>query len=167
MHNHQAQQAQERSFNPQLREGAQDTNAPPKDCHPPSHPRGGIRISKGHEARLTRGDAATSKGKGKVMASSRTTLSIEKPTSPLSLKVLMSDLSLFEQPLLKDPNEEVFTSLCEVCGKEAIKGVQELLKDATPFKMTASLSTFPIRCLLSIYVYTFYLLPVILCNSPR
>ena len=101
------------------------------------------------------------------MASSGNTLSGEKPTSPPSLEALMSNLSLFEEPLLKDSNKEVLISLAEVYGKEAIKGVQELLKDATPFKMAASISTFPIRCLLSIYVYTIYLLHIILCDSRK
>ena len=80
----------------------------------------------------------------------------------------MFDLSLLEEPLLKDSDEEVLTLLGEVYDKEvAIKRVQELLKDATPFKMAASVSTFPIRCLLSIYAYTFYFLYVILCDSHR
>ena len=77
----------------------------------------------------------------------------------------MFDLLLFEGLLLKALDEEVLTSLGEMYGKEAIKGVQELMKDATPFKMAVSVSTFPIRCLLSIYVYIFYLLHVILCDS--
>ena len=79
----------------------------------------------------------------------------------------MLDLSLFEEQLLKDSNEEVLTSLGEVYNKEALKGVQELMKDTTTFKMAASVSTFPIRCLLNIYVYTFYFLLVILCDSCR
>ena len=92
----------------------------------------------------------------------------EKPTSPPSLEALMFDLSLLEEPLLKDSDKEVLTSLGEVYDKEvAIKRVPELLNDATPFKMVASVSTFPIRCLLSIYAYTFYFLYVILCDSRR
>ena len=82
--------------------------------------------------------------------------------SPFSLEALMFDFSLFEESLLKDPDEKVLTFLSEVYGKKAIKGVQELLKDATPLKMAASVSTFPISCLLSIYVYTFYFLPIII-----
>ena len=172
MHNQRAQQVGERSFNPWPRDEARDTNALPKDRHPHSRPRAGIRISEGCETRLGRGDAAASKGKIKDVVSSNVvssgnTLSGEKPTSPPSLEALMSNLSLFDEPLLKDPDEEVLTLLGEVYSKEAIKGVQELLKDATPFKMAASLSTFPICCLLSIYVYTFYLLPVILHDSCR
>ena len=42
---------------------------------------------------------------------------------PPSLENLMFDLSLFEEPLLKGLDEEELTSLGEVYGKEAIKGV--------------------------------------------
>ena len=52
VHNQRAQQAREKSFNPQLREVTRDPNAPPEDRHPPSRPRGGIRISEGRETRL-------------------------------------------------------------------------------------------------------------------
>ena len=48
-----------------------------------------------------------------------------------------------------------------MCGvsREAIKWVQDLLKDATPSKMAASISTFLILYLFSIYVsFIFYLL---------
>ena len=82
VHNQRAQQVEERSSNPRLREGAQDANAPPKDRRPPSCPQGGIRILEGHETRLARGNATTSKGKGNVVASLENTLSGEKPLSP-------------------------------------------------------------------------------------
>ena len=68
----------------------------------------------GHEIRPTRGDAVASKGKGKVVVSLGNTLSKEKPMSPPSLEVLMSDFLLFEESLLKDPDKEVLTSLCNV-----------------------------------------------------
>ena len=60
----------------------------------------------------------------------------------------MSDYSLFEEPPLKDPNEEVISALGVVYKQEALKGVQELLKDATPFKMETSISIFFYLCLL-------------------
>ena len=101
------------------------------------------------------------------MVSSGNTSFREKPTSPFSLEVLMSDVSLFEEPLFKDPDEVVLPSLGAMFGREAIKGVQDLLKDATPFKMAAFVNTFLILCLLSIYVCIFYFLPVILCDSCR
>ena len=44
-------------------------------------------------------------------------------TPSSSVEALMFDLSMFEEPLLKEPDEEVLTSLGEVYGKEAIKGV--------------------------------------------
>ena len=121
----------------------------------------------GRETRSTLGDVAASKGKGKVMASSGNTSSREKPTFPPSLEVLMFDLSLFEEPLLKDSGEEVFSLLGAVYAREAIKGVQDLLKDATSFKMAAFVSTFLILCLLSVYVRIFYFLFVILFDSCR
>ena len=102
-----------------------------------------------------------------VVASSGNTSFREKPTFPLSLEVLMFDVFLFEEPLLKDPDEEVLSSLGAMFGREAIKGVQDLLKDATPFKMAASVNTFLILCLLSIYVCIFYFLLVMLCDSCR
>ena len=43
---------------------------------------------------------------------------------------------------MEDPEEELVSSLGVVYGAEAIKGVQELLKDVTPFKMTPSVSAF-------------------------
>ena len=54
----------------------------------------------------------------------------------------MSDLSLFEELLLEDSNEEVIFTLGAVYGHEAFKRVQELLKDAIPFKIATSVSIF-------------------------
>ena len=54
----------------------------------------------------------------------------------------MSNSSLFEEPLLKDPDEEVISSLGFVYGKEVTKKVQYLLRDSTPFQMAASVSIF-------------------------
>ena len=72
--------------------------------------------------------------------------------SPPSLEALMSDLSLFEEPLLKDLEKEVFTSLGEVYTKKAITRVQELLKDVFPFKMAASVNTF-LFVVYSVFMY--------------
>ena len=52
----------------------------------------------------------------------------------------MSDPSLFEELPLEGLNEEAISSFGAVYGEEALKGVQELLKDATPFKMSATVS---------------------------
>ena len=57
----------------------------------------------------------------------------------------MSDLSLFEELLLKDPNEDVITSLGSVYEKEVTK-VQDFLRDSTPFQMAASVSILLYRC---------------------
>ena len=52
----------------------------------------------------------------------------------------MLDLSLFEALPLEGPKEEVVSSLGDVYHVKAIKGVQDLLKNATPFKMTTFVS---------------------------
>ena len=54
----------------------------------------------------------------------------------------MSDLSLFKKLLLKDLDEKVIAALGAIYGQDAFKGVQELLNDATPFKIAASVSVF-------------------------
>ena len=64
----------------------------------------------------------------------------------------MSDLSMFEKPLLKEVDEEVVSSSSVMYGGEAIKGVQEILKDTTPFKMAASVRTFLLLYLHGIYI---------------
>ena len=61
---------------------------------------------------------------------------------PPPLEALMSNSLLLKESLLKDPNEEVIFALGAMYEKEASKGVQEFLKDATPFKMTTSVSIF-------------------------
>ena len=105
---------------------------------PPLRPRGGIKITEGCERWLPQDDAVGSQGKGKAVASSVTSLSREEPRSPPSLEALMSDLSLFEELLLKGSDEEVLSSLGALYVREAIKRVHALLKDATPFKMATS-----------------------------
>ena len=53
----------------------------------------------------------------------------------------MSDSSMFEGLPLEGPDEEVFSSLRAVYGKEAMKGVQDLHKNSTPFKMAVIVSS--------------------------
>ena len=48
----------------------------------------------------------------------------QHPFLPSPPGALMSDLSLFEEPPLEDPNKEVVSSLGAMYGLEAIKGVQ-------------------------------------------
>ena len=71
---------------------------------------------------------STSKGKGKAVASFELLLTVEIVVSPPSLEALMMDSSLFEEPLLKDPDEEVIFSLSSIYSKEVTKKV-----DSTPF----------------------------------
>ena len=52
----------------------------------------------------------------------------------------MMDSSLFKEPLIKDPDEEVISLLGSIYGKEVTKKVQDLLRDSTPFQMAASVS---------------------------
>ena len=49
----------------------------------------------------------------------------------------MFDLSLFEDLPLERLDEEVVFSLDAMYGAQVIKGVHDLLKDASPFKMVA------------------------------
>ena len=46
-----------------------------------------------------------------MVASSGVPQLVERPTSPPSMEALMSDLSLFEDSLLKEPDEEVISEL--------------------------------------------------------
>ena len=71
---------------------------------------------------------STSKGKGKAVASFELLSIMEIFMPPHSLEALMTDSSLFEEPLLKDPNEEVISSLSSIYSKEVTKKV-----DSTPF----------------------------------
>ena len=80
----------------------------------------------------------------------------ENLTFPPSIEALMSDLSMFEEPPLENPDEEMVSSLGVVYEVEAIKGVLELLKDATPFKMVASISVFLIFYFLVTFLYLLY-----------
>ena len=65
---------------------------------------------------------------------------MEKPTSSPSLKALMSDLSLFEESLLKNSDKDVISSLGSVYRNEVMKKVKDILKDSTPFQMTVEVS---------------------------
>ena len=55
----------------------------------------------------------------------------------------MTDLNLFEEPLLKDPDEEVVSALVSEYGEAVVKKVLNLLMDSTPFQMAASVMPFP------------------------
>ena len=56
-----------------------------------------------------------------------------KTPAPPSLKALLADLTLFEEPLLKDTKEEVMAEMAVVYRMVAMKKVQDFLRDYTPF----------------------------------
>ena len=72
--------------------------------------------------------------------------SVEKSASPPPIEALMSDLSLFEEPLLKDLDKKVISSLGSVYGKEVMKKEYDLPRDSTPFQMAASISILLYLC---------------------
>ena len=55
-----------------------------------------------------------SKGKGKATTSPELPPPVEEAVSPPSLEALMADLTMFEEPLLKDPEEEVISGVVSV-----------------------------------------------------
>ena len=77
------------------------------------------------------------KGKGKVTTPFELPPLVEEAVSPPSLEALIADLTLFEEPLLKDPEEEVISGLVSVYGKVVTQKVLDLLRDSTPFQMAA------------------------------
>ena len=100
----------------------------------------------GHELRPPRVVLTGAKGKGKAATSSELPSTVEKSTSLPSLKALMTDPSLFEESLLKDPDEEVISFLGFMYGKEVTKNVQDPLRDFAPFQMAASVSIYIYFC---------------------
>ena len=50
----------------------------------------------------------------------------------------MADLTLFEEPLPKDPKEEVIVKLVFVYEEAVTKKVHDLLRDSTPFQMATT-----------------------------
>ena len=79
----------------------------------------------------------TGKGKGKATMSSELPSPVEEAASPPSLEALVAYLTLVEEPLLKDLEEEVIFGLVSVYGKAVTKKVQDLLRDSPPFQMAA------------------------------
>ena len=78
------------------------------------------------------------KGKGKSLVSPDFPPPVEKAASLPSLEVLMTDLTSFEETFLNYLEDEVISGLVSMYGKVAIKKVQDLLRDSTPFQMAAS-----------------------------
>ena len=73
------------------------------------------------------------KGKGKATLVLEPSPLVEEVASPPSLEALMVDLTLFEELLLKDLEEEVIIGLDSMYGQVVKKKVQDLLRDSTPF----------------------------------
>ena len=64
----------------------------------------------------------------------------------------MADPNLFEEPLLKDHEEEVTTTLGSVYKAQVIKKVLDLLRDSTPFQVATTVIPCPfIRSFFSLY----------------
>ena len=63
------------------------------------------------------------KGKGKATTSPELPLPMEEAAPPSSLEALMTDLTMFEEPLLKDPEEELISRMVSVYGKVVRKKV--------------------------------------------
>ena len=78
----------------------------------------------GHESRLCRAVPTTGKGKKKAATVVlEPSLQAKEAASPPSLEALMADSILFEEPLLKDPEEVVITGLAFVYREVVTKKV--------------------------------------------
>ena len=97
------------------------------------------------------------KGKGKATTSPELPPPVEEGGYPPSLEALMADLTMFEELLLKDPEEEVISGLVSVYGKVVTKKVQDLLRDSTPFQMAATV----ILCLYFMFSFMSFLFFVV------
>ena len=93
-----------------------------EERHPPSQPRGGIRIVESGESppSLPRGPN-WHEGEREGNSLFRTSFICGIVGIPSFLKALMLDLLLFEEPLLKDPDEEVISLLGFVYKKKVTK----------------------------------------------
>ena len=93
------------------------------------------------EIPISKGESFYSLTKGDCQSPHCTTPPPPPPPPPSpSLKALLLNLLLFKEILLKDADEEVISALGAVYGHEAFKGMRELLKDATLFKIADSIS---------------------------
>ena len=61
----------------------------------------------------------------------------------------MVNPTLFEELLLKDPEEEVTTALGSMYGAPLIKKVLDLLRDSTPFQVVVAVT--PYSCIRSLF----------------
>ena len=66
----------------------------------------------------------------------------------------MVNTTLFEEPLLKDPEEEVTIAMGLVYGPLVIKKVLDLLRDSTLFQVVATVTPYPfIRSFLFFFLF--------------
>ena len=81
---------------------------------------------------LPRTLAVSGKGKGKAALGTTLALFEVDTPSPPCMQALMTDPTLFEEPLLKDP-EEVMTAMGSVYKALMIKKFMDMLRESTPF----------------------------------
>ena len=106
-------------------------------------------IKEGCETRPPCALAVSSKDKGKATLGLAPALPEVYTPSPLFMEVLMANPTLFEEPLLKDPKEEVTIALGSVHGTSVIKKVLDLLRDSTPFQVAVAVTSCP--CIHSLF----------------
>ena len=70
----------------------------------------GITIKEGHQTRPSHGPAMSGKGKGKATLGPAPALPEVDTQSPPYMEALMADPTLFKEPLLKNPEQEVTTT---------------------------------------------------------
>ena len=75
----------------------------------------------------------------------------------------MSNSTLFEEPLVKDPEEEVVTALRSVYGDAVTKKVLDLLRDSTPFQMAVAVLPYPFFA--SLPLFFFFIIIIIVSHS--
>ena len=105
-------------------------------------------IKEGHEIRPLHALAVSGKGKGKAALGLTPTLPKGDIPSHLYMEGLMANPTLFKEPLLKDPEEEVTIALDLVYGAPVIKKVLDLLRDSTHFQVVFVVT--PCPCIHSI-----------------
>ena len=84
---------------------------------------------------------------------------MNKSASPPSLEALLSNLSLYEEIPSFFFDKGAFSSLGDLFGRKEVHGVQNLMKDAMPFKVAVFISVcflpFFFRCLMLTVLFHF------------
>ena len=94
---------------------------------------------------LPRTPVVSGKGKGKAALGATLALPEVDTPSPPCMEALMTDPTLFKEPLLKDP-EEVTTAMGSVYRAPVIKKVLDLLRESTPFQVVVVVTPCPYIC---------------------